>query len=372
MNLIWQQLEMWISSLKSQLSNWKNHTKLFSVIPVPIAGAFVTGVCLSLLFAACTSPNSTNSNLANSSASPVSNTTGAKASIVRFGYQKSVILLKAKGVLEKRLKPEGIGVEWIEFPAGPQLLEAMNIGSIDFGHAGESPPIFAQAAGANLTYIAGIAANPAGSAILVPKNSPIKSVAELKGKKIAFQKGSSAHYLLLQILEKAGLKYSDIQPISLPPADARAAFVKGSIDAWSIWDPFYAAAEKSANARVLIDGKEINRQGGYYLASRKFADNNPQTIKAILEEIKKLEDWSDKHRDEVAATLSPVLGVDLDTMKRATQRKTFGIVPIDEKLIAEQQKVADKYYQLKLIPKQISVRDATLTPQQYAAFSPKI
>ena len=230
----------------------------------------------------------------------------------------------------------------------------------------------AQAAGANITYIAGIAPTPAGSAVLVPKNSPIKSVTDLKGKKIAFQKGSSAHYLLLKILDKSGLKYSDIQPVYLPPADARAAFVKGSLDAWVIWDPFYAAAEKSANARVLIDGAKITNQGGYYLASRTFATENPQTIKSVLEEIKKLDDWSNKNKDQVAATLAPVLGIDLDIMKRATQRKNFGVVPINENLIAEQQKVADTFYQLKLIPKQINVRNAMLTPQQYAAFSPKI
>lgn len=120
----------------------------------------------------------------------------------------------------------------------------MNVGSIDFGHTGETPPIFAQAAGASIAYIAGIAANPPGQALLVPQDSPIKTIADLKGKKIAVQKASSAHYLLIQILEKTGLKYTDIQPVFLPPADARAPLVKGSIDGSAIWDPFFAAAEK--------------------------------------------------------------------------------------------------------------------------------
>lgn len=341
--------------------------KRLSIFPVPILGAFIAGLCLSFLFAACTANNAANPNVTSGN-----NSTPGKASVVRFGYQKSVILIKAKGVLEKRLNPQGISVEWIEFPAGPQLLEAMNVGSIDFGHAGESPPIFAQAAGASLVYIAGIAANPAGSAILVPQDSPIKTIADLKGKRIAFQKGSSAHYMLVQVLKKAGLQYSDIQPVTLPPADARAAFVKGSVDAWSIWDPFYAAAEKAANARALIDGKGINTQGGYYLASRQFTQGNQETIKAILEEIKKLDDWSSKNRDEVAKTLSPVLGIDLESMKKATDRKIFGVVPIDDRLIAEQQKVADTYYQLKLIPKQLDVKEAFLKPEQYTAFSPQV
>lgn len=336
------------------------------LLTIPFLGAFVTGLCLSLLFAACVANNAGNTNTVSGS-----NSNQTKASVVRFGYQKSLILLKSKGVLEKRLQPEGVSVQWIEFPAGPQLLEAMNVGSIDFGHTGETPPIFAQAAGAALTYIAGIAPSPTSQAILVPQNSQVKTLADLKGKKIAVQKASSAHYLLVQLLEKAGLQYTDIQPVFLPPADARAALVKGSIDAWAIWDPFFAAAEKSVNARVLATGEGISKQGGYYLASRKFATDNKQTVKAILEEIKALEDWSNQNRDAVAETLSPVLGIDLDTMKKATQRKQFGVVPIDNNLIQVQQQVADKFYELKLLPKQVSIKEATLAPEQYAAFTPK-
>ncbi|MFN6563632.1 MAG: sulfonate ABC transporter substrate-binding protein [Nostoc sp. ChiSLP01] len=359
----------WMSS--TEIRNlFNNQNKLFFCSFLPIAGAFVTGVCLSLLFAACSSTSTVNS--PNPSATSVANSASSKATLVRFGYQKSNILLKNKGVLEKRLSPDGISVEWIEFPAGPQLLEAMNVGSIDFGHVGESPPIFAQAAGASLTYIAGIAASPAGSAILVPQNSPIQKVTDLKGKKIAFQKGSSAHLLLVQALEKAGVKYSEIQPKYLPPADARAAFVKGSVDAWVIWDPFYAAAQEATKARVLIDGTGINKQGGYYLTTRKFATENPQVVKAVLEEIQQLEEWAKQNREEVAQTLSSVLGIDIETMRKATNRRTFGIVPINDELINLQQQVADTYYQLKLIPKKVNVRDGVLTKEQYAAFSPKI
>ncbi|MBW4456638.1 MAG: sulfonate ABC transporter substrate-binding protein [Nostoc indistinguendum CM1-VF10] len=338
-----------------------------SVVSIPLVGAFMIGLCLSLLFAACTANNGSNT-----TAVSVNNPTASKASVIRIGYQKSAILLKSKGLLEKRLQPEGVSVEWIEFPAGPQLLEAMNVGSIDFGNVGESPPIFAQAAGAAITYVAGISPSPAGSAILVPKDSAIKRVNDLKGKKIAFQKGSSAHYMLVQILEKYGLQYSDIEPTYLTPADARAAFVRGSIDAWAIWDPFYAAAEQSVNARKLIDGTGINKQGGYYLASQNFAAQQTEIIKAVLEEIQKLETWSTQNREEVAATLSPILGIDLETMQKSTNRRTFGITPITQELITLQQEVANKFYKLNLIPKQIDVREAMLTPEQYAAFSPKI
>ena len=153
----------------------------------------------------------------------------AQADALRIGYQKygTLVLLKAKGTLEKRLAEQGVEVQWTEFPGGPQLLEGLNVGSIDFGVTGETPPVFAQAAGADLLYVAYEPPAPTSEAILVPKDSPIKSVKDLKGKKVVLNKGSNVHYLLVRALEDAGLKYSDIQTIFLPPADARAAFERG-------------------------------------------------------------------------------------------------------------------------------------------------
>src|ERR1700761_2685894 len=172
--------------------------------------------------------------------------------VVRIDYQKygKLVLLKGKGSLEEKLKPLGYKVVWTEFPSGPPLLEAMNVGALDFGVTGETPPIFAQAAGAPLVYLAYDPPAPQGEAILVPKDSPLKSVADLKGKKVAFNKGSNVHYLLVKALEKAGLNYTDITPTFLAPADARAAFERGAVDAWVIWDPYQAAAETSLQARV--------------------------------------------------------------------------------------------------------------------------
>jgi sulfonate transport system substrate-binding protein len=153
--------------------------------------------------------------------------------MLRIGFQKygTLTILKARGTLEKRLAEQGIDVKWNEFPAGPQLLEGLNVGSIDFGTVGEAPPIFAQAAGPNLVYVANESAAPLSEAIVVPKGSTLKSVAELKGKKVVLNKGSNVHYLLVRALEKAGLDYKDIDVVYLPPADARAAFERGSVDA---------------------------------------------------------------------------------------------------------------------------------------------
>jgi sulfonate transport system substrate-binding protein len=283
-----------------------------------------------------------------------------KTETLRIGYQKygTLTILKARGDLEKRLAPLGIEVKWTEFPAGPQLLEGLNVGSIDFGTVGEAPPIFAQAAGADLVYVANQPPAPAGEAIVVPKDSPLKSVAELKGKKVALNKGSNVHYLLLKALEQAGVKYSEVNVVFLPPADARAAFERGAVDAWVIWDPFLAAAEKQLGAKVLADGKGLVANHQFYLAARPYADKRPQVIQAIIEELAQLDRWAEGNAREVAAFLGPQIGLDIGITELAASRFAYGIVPINAAVAAEQQKIADAFSDLKLIPKPIRIRDA--------------
>ena len=279
---------------------------------------------------------------------------------LRIGYQKygTLTLLKARGDLEKRLAPQGIDVKWTEFPAGPVLLEALNVGSIDFGTVGEAPPIFAQAAGADLQYVANQPPAPAAEAIIVPKGSPLKSVAELKGKRVALNKGSNVHYLLVRALEQAGVKYTEIQPVFLPPADARAAFEKGAVDAWVIWDPFLAAAEQQLGARVLADGNKLVSNHQFYLASRSYAEKQPKVILAIVDELAKLDQWADKNPKEVAQFLAPQIGLDVNIAETAARRFGYGIQPISRTVAAEQQRIADTFFALKLIPKAIRIADA--------------
>lgn len=284
----------------------------------------------------------------------------ADQAVLRIGYQKygTLTVLKAKGDLEKRLTPLGIAVKWTEFPAGPQLLEGLNVGSIDFGTVGEAPPIFAQAAGADLVYVANQPPAPSAEAIVVPKGSPVKSLADLKGKKIALNKGSNVHFLLVKALEKAGLQYTDIQPVFLPPADARAAFERGSVDAWAIWDPFLAAAEKQIGARVLVDGKGLVANHQFYLASRTYAQKNPRVIQAIVDELGRLDAWAAKDAQAVTQLLAPQLGLGTDVTGLAVRRFAYGIQPISQTVAGEQQKIADVFFNLKLIPKSIRIADA--------------
>jgi sulfonate transport system substrate-binding protein len=298
---------------------------------------------------------------------------------LRIGYQKSAslfVLQKAQGSLEKRLAPLGFGVKWVEFPAGPQLLEGLNVGAVDVGFVGEAPPIFAQAAGAKFVYFGFDPAAPRAEAILVTKDSPIQSVADLKGKKVALNKGSNVHYLLVKQLEKNGLKLSDIQPVYLAPADGRAAFESKNVDAWVIWDPFQAAAEKATGARVLADGTSgtsgTNGTGGtadvvnnyqYYLGERAFVKNNPKVIDALFADSVAQGIWLKKNLRQAAELVAPLQGLPVDVVELALRRYEFNVKPITPAVAADQQKIADTFYALKLIPKPIKVSDAVVAAQ---------
>ncbi|MGN8095532.1 sulfonate ABC transporter substrate-binding protein [Methylobacterium sp. 22177] len=290
------------------------------------------------------------------------------AGSIRIGYQKygSLVLLKGRGTLERALQPLGTTVAWSEFPSGPPLLEALNAGAIDFGSAGEAPPIFAQAASPELRYVAAEPPAPRGEAILVPRDSPIRSVAELRGRTIALNKGSNVHYLLVRALEQAGVPYDAVKLAFLAPADANAAFVRGAVDAWVIWDPFQAAAERATGARVLVDGRGVdghalapNRQ--FYLSRRGFTDTSPAIVSAVLEAIGEVDAWAAGHADAVAAELAPSVGIPAPVLAVALGRLSYGVAPLDATAIADQQKVADAFHGLGLLPKPVRVADAVWT-----------
>jgi len=284
--------------------------------------------------------------------------------VVRIGYQKygKLVLLKGKGSLEEKLKPLGYKVSWTEFPSGPPLLEALNVGAIDFGIAGETPPIFAQAAGAPLVYLAYDPPAPQGEAILVPKDSALKSVADLRGKKVALNKGSNVHYLLVRALEKARLKYTDIQPVFLAPSDALAAFSRGSVDAWVIWDPYEAAAEASTGARILADGTGIVSNYQFYFSSKNFFAHDARAVDVVLEALNEADDWTKNNIEAVAEQLGPSVGLPASVLAVSLKRESYGILPISDDVIASQQRIADTFFGLGLLPKTITVSDVQRKP----------
>jgi sulfonate transport system substrate-binding protein len=288
-------------------------------------------------------------------------TQAAAQTTLRIGFQKSASLLtfqKSNGSLEKKLAPLGVAVRWVEFPAGPQLLEGLNVGAVDVGFVGEAPPIFAQAAGARFVYIGFDPAAPEAEAIVVPKGSAITSVAQLKGRKVALNKGSNVHYLLVKALEKHGLKFGDIQPVYLPPADARAAFERGAVDAWVIWDPFLAAVEQQSGARQLADGRGLVNNYAYYLAERGFAEKQPRVIQALFEDTQTQAAALKADIPAAAAVIAPLQGLEPRVVEKSLTRYQFGVKPLTAGVAAEQQKIADTFHGLGLIPKAIRVADA--------------
>ncbi len=284
---------------------------------------------------------------------------------IRIGYQKNGVLVIARqqATLEAHFAPKGIAVKWVEFSSGPPMLEAMNVGSVDYGAVGDAPPIFAQSAGAAIVYAAGQPVTN-GQGILVPQNSPIHSIADLKGKRVGFTRGSSAHSVVMQALEKTGLTYADITPVYLTPPDAGPAFGNGSIDAWAVWDPYFAIGEARQNGRILVNASDIIKNNAFFIANSAFARNQGAVLQQIIDVTSVTAVWAEAHRDEVAKSLSAVTGVPLDIQTIAANRASFAIGPITTDIVATQQGVADRFFNIGLIPRPVSIKDALWKPVQ--------
>lgn len=282
----------------------------------------------------------------------------ASAETLRIGYQKSstlLTLLKAQGNLESQLKAQGIDVTWHEFASGLPLLEALNLGNVDVSaDVADTVPVFAQAAGARLVYFARETPSPLAQAILVPADSPLRSLADLKGKKIAVTKAAGSHYLLIQALAKAGLNFSDIQPAYLIPADGRAAFENRKVDAWVTWDPFVASAQRQQQARVLSDGQGLSSYQRYYLASSDYAKSHPQVLNTLFSALSGAGRWIKAHPLEAAQVLGPLWGnLDVATVEQANGRRSYDVQPVQADNLAEQQQIADVFFAQGLLPRKI-------------------
>ncbi|MGA2288405.1 MAG: aliphatic sulfonate ABC transporter substrate-binding protein [Bradyrhizobium sp.] len=288
---------------------------------------------------------------------------------IRIGYQKSSTLtaiLKANGELEKALAPLGVRVSWHEFTSGLPLLEAINTGNIDFGaDVADTVPLFAQAAGAKLAYIAEEAASPSAQAILVGADSSIKTLADLKGKKVAVTKGAGSHFLLLAALAKSGLSFKDISPAYLTPADGRAAFIGGNVDAWVAWDPFLTSTRRQSNARVLADGSNgLASYKRYYLSSAAFADRRGDVLNVIFDKLDETGKWVKAHPQEAATLLAGLWGIDAPTVEEANSHRSYRIGAVTPTGLSEQQSIADAFFAEGLLPVKVNAGDAKIwTPK---------
>ncbi len=284
----------------------------------------------------------------------------ADARTIRIGYQKygQMIIVKAQGWLEPALAAHGDTVEWKLFTAGPQLLEALDAGAIDLGVTGDAPPVAAQANGGAFLYVGVEPPMPSGEAIVVPAGSLITTLAGLRGKRVALNRASNVHWLLLRALQSAGVDWTAIRPVYLTPPDGRAAFVSGDVDAWAIWDPFLTDAVAEAGARVLHDGTGLTENRQFYLAASGFVHDDPAALRIVLQTIARTDAWANTHRTDVAALLAPAVGLPLAVIRSAADRLAFGVTPVDAAAVAGQQKVADAFFGLGLIPQKVAVAAA--------------
>ena len=295
------------------------------------------------------------------------NTVNDEVKTLTLGFQKSAanfLVARQQKILEQEFPQTKI--EWKDFPAGPQLLEALSVGAVDVGVVGNTPPIFAQAAGKELTYVRYEVQPTVNQAILIHKDSSIKNIQDLKGKRIALQKGSNMHEFLANVLNKAGLKWSDIEPIWLPPADAGAAFDKKSVDAWAIWEPNLTTAIETTQAKTLIDGQVFPKTYLYYVAHPTFAQAHPDAIKKVIKSLNQADEWIIKNPDEALKTYVASTGLDKKIAQIVLNKrlKPSLVYPINEEVIKSQQKIADLFYSEKLLPKQINIQDAVLNSTQ--------
>lgn len=279
---------------------------------------------------------------------------------LRVGYQRygTLIILKQSGLLEKALSPAGWSVKWSEFIAGPQMLQALSADAIDLAETGDAPPVFAQSNWPDrLVYIGHSGSAPLGEGILVQADSGIEAIKDLKGKKVAFNRGSNVHYLLLNALTQSGLTMQDVHPVNLTPAGARAAFETKHIDAWAIWDPYLAAGEALPSAKLLTSAENLSPNRQFLLSRRAFIDQNADVARKVVTTFSGLEPWVTQNQQDLIHTLAESTGLAEGVIKTALSRLSLDVGFMDTTTQAEQQKAADLLAQNALIPGTLRVED---------------
>lgn len=278
---------------------------------------------------------------------------------ITIGYQKgnTLNILRESGILEETLIETGHEVVWKEFGGGGPLLEALFTGNIDFGHASDGAAIFAQGGNKPLVYVGADYPNPEGVGILVHQDSDIKTIQDLKGKKVGASKGGNHHYLTVLALKEAGMEVDDVEWVFLTDAaQGRSAFETEQIDAFATYDPFLAGTEIDLDTNNLVEGQDFgypNRT--FYFANVDFNEEHPELVELVLEAISESDEWANENKPEVVKLVSEALGIDEEVIELATDRRDYAFSKIDEDIIAAQQKQADVYFEIDLLPEEVDV-----------------
>ncbi|MBB3111437.1 sulfonate transport system substrate-binding protein [Paenibacillus phyllosphaerae] len=324
-------------------------------------------VALMLVLAGCGASGNNGGN--NTNEAPANDTTAASADnsgaknydglTVKLGYQgKGGLFGKAQEAkwFEDAYGELGVNVEWVEFQSGPPMIEAMTANHLDFAGMGNMPPIAAQAAGVDFTIISQVLEGKNNVAIIVPQDSAIQSVADLKGKKVAVTKGSNAYNFLYRVLDKEGLKDSDLEVIQLQPDETQPSFESGKVDAWAVWDPYITLNTLTGKARVLTDGASSGvLSPSFQLVRSGFAKDYPELVTLYLKTLQKAIQWETDNKDEAYQRYADERQIPVDVIKGIQERSTFINIPVTDEVIAEQQKTADFQLALGTIRTQIDV-----------------
>jgi sulfonate transport system substrate-binding protein len=321
-----------------------------------------------LAAAACSSSSSSSSGSA-PAASSASASASASSSVnlssvtLNVGDQKGTgaeALLKAAGLLNTF----PFKVTWADFTSGPPILEAASSGSIDIGGVGDAPPVFAASGGEGIVVV-GARTVPSGDqdAVVVPKGSPITSVSQLKGKKIAYGTGSSANYQLLTVLNAAGLTSKQVTLVSLQPAEALAAFTSGSVDAWDIWPPYVQQVVAQDGAKVLAEGSQYGSPYSFEVAS-KSAVASPEKAAAIqvyLTTLDKAYVWAEKNPNAWGAAWATAAGLPASITDAAAKVDYTVPVPITSAVTTSLQGLVTQFYKAGQIPNDVNMSNFVTT-----------
>jgi sulfonate transport system substrate-binding protein len=291
---------------------------------------------------------------------------GAKAQtkeekVVNIGIQQSIwpiLIAKEKGWFEEEFAKAGAKVNWVEFQSGPAYFEAIVSDRLDFGRVGNIPVLAGQAANVPFKEIANGSNGEKGDAILVRKDSPIRTLQDLKGKKIAVAKGSSAYGLLYKALAKANIDPADVKIIQLQPDEAQPAFETSSVDAWAIWEPFQSTQVIKNGAKVIANGETIQSSSpGFQIVRTKFAEENPDLVVRYLKVTEKATRWQKEHPEEAVKLYAKLKKVDENIIRQVIKNSEAANLPITDEVIKNQQETADLLYDLGGLKKKVDTKE---------------
>lgn len=269
----------------------------------------------------------------------------------------SLVALSKLGTLERRLAEYDAHVEWVTLPLGPRTVDYIGAGLVDFGGTGATPPITGQANGIDLVYVATSQPRPLGG-ILVRSYSKIETVKDLAGMRIAFAAGSWLQQLLAFSLESAGLVWTDIVPLDLSEAVAHRALHDGHVDAWATGA---VAVDGENTLRYVAATGDIISNRSTFFASRVYAEQHPQILRAVLDTLNEADHWIAGHSAEAAHLFLQEIGEHpVARWEEVIGKRPWGLVAINDTFVEEQQRTVDLFHKFGLITRKVSVRDAVL------------